>query len=141
MAQYLSGSLGAATFNGVNVCITSWECDDTANLIDVTSTCSQGFVEFIPGLSSLTGTISGNYDLDAAPSTVGLSKGSKLTNVRLYFSKTTSSSAASAIGLAPSEAYISLGAIYIESIKYNVEVASQITWTASFKSTGSYTGI
>mgnify|MGYP000494039985 CR=1 FL=1 len=136
--NYLHGSLGSAVINGVTLCITSWDATDAANLVDVTSTCSQGFTEFIPGISSLSGTIKGNFDLNSTPSANGLTRGAKLTNVKLYFSKTSSGSAQSAIGLPASESYITLAAIYIEDINYTVDVGDVIKWTASFKSSGAY---
>jgi hypothetical protein len=123
--NYVHGSTGSATSNAITVCLTSWEGEDMTELADVTSTCSGGWHESIPGLKSFNGTINGNFDANSPPETTyGFAPGSLVTLILRV----------------SNSAYYSMSA-YIESFKSTVDVGDVVKWTASFKSNGVVTRV
>jgi hypothetical protein len=123
--SYVHGSTGSATSNATTVCLTSWEGEDTVELADVTSTCSSGWHESVPGLKSFNGSINGNFDSSSPPeATYAFTPGTLVTLVLRV----------------SNAAYYSMSA-YIESFKATVDVGDVVKWTASFKSNGVVTRV
>lgn len=124
MANYQHGLSGSVKVGGSAWCVTSWNLDDTCELADVTTSCSSGYREFIPGLKSASGSFTAPWDLNANPYATppALKKGS-LVSLELHVS---------------TSSYWAFSA-YIESVNVTVDVGDVIKYTVNFKSTGAIT--
>lgn len=62
MATYLNGQGGSLVYNSVTFCVESWTLTVKCEPLDVTTTCSGGWEEFIAGIKGGEGTGKAYFD-------------------------------------------------------------------------------
>ncbi len=82
--QPASGSLGSVVINLTALCADSWEWDGSVPLIPAPSFCSAPYMQYVPGLKSLTLTVTGTWDLALNPFSAGIKLGSTDNTVVVY---------------------------------------------------------
>jgi len=125
--NYQHGILGSATANGTAICLTSWDLDHVIDFADTTTVCTGAWKTQIPGLKQVTGSISGDFDLNNPPfSGQNLTPGTLITTLKLIISASN---------------YYTMSA-WITSFKFTDEINDVFKWTATFVSDGAvtYTG-
>lgn len=86
--SYLSGKLGKVRVNGATLAVTKWRVIPKCQLVDVTSSESNGFGEYVAGVKDGDVELSLFYDYGGIPYAT-ISPGSTLTNLKLYLNDTT----------------------------------------------------
>lgn len=79
--DFINGKEGVVTYDGTDICVTSWELDLAATELDTTNVCDGVYGSFIAGPVIVTGTVNAYLDTSDLPTgaNINLQIGTKVT--------------------------------------------------------------
>lgn len=113
--------------DATELCVTGWECTESGDKLDSTSTCDGGNQSFVPGPNMLSGSVNGYIDsaVNIFDSPLSLYNGA-IVALELFYQGLTGPK-------------FDIPTAYIENVKVGSTVKGLTNFSFNFSSNGTYT--